>query len=287
MINLCSVVGSYVGVLPHMLRHYRELGVDRIMLATQCDRDNPSIVDEIRKIAREFDAVITIDYRGPWHEDVNARLLTEIRRSSPRDWFILSDQDELQSYPTGIQDVVSFAEARHADYIEGALLDRVSESGELISVSPTQPIGSQFPWVGFFAYAAFGSFPKKVVAAKGYVDVTHGQHSALNGFRLNHEVAFIQIHHFKWVEGLVGRLATRASHYRSGDWKLVHPDSVLESEKAVQLLSEPGVRLDRSNPGYLFARASLQFDDYPHWNAVIDRIKGKNGIARSKPGTVR
>lgn len=70
MINVCSVIGSYAGVLPHMLEHYRELGVDRILLVhTHVSRVEPQTFSRARpSIAQRYDAEVVIDYVGPWHE---------------------------------------------------------------------------------------------------------------------------------------------------------------------------------------------------------------------------
>lgn len=104
---------------------------------------------------------------------------------------------------------------------------------------------------------------------------------------MNHTSAFVQVHHFKWVAGVIERLASRVAKYRFGEWKLLHPGSVLESEKVLEYFTTNNSQINcLSDPRCMFARAGLAFSDYVHWDMVTELIKGPAGIAKSKPGSV-
>ena len=50
MIHLTTAVGGYVKVLPHMLQHYRALGVDSFFVHVNLLDDGDPILDEVRAV---------------------------------------------------------------------------------------------------------------------------------------------------------------------------------------------------------------------------------------------
>jgi hypothetical protein len=105
-----------------------------------------------------------------------------------------------------------------------------------------------------------GADPRKIVAAKGRVPVSIGQHRALAGVACPIEEAFVRVDHYKWTAGLVDRLRARVSELRDrqvGHWT--------ESERFVAYYSTHGGRIDRADPQF---RIAICEPAYPHWAAL-------------------
>lgn len=266
-IHLVSVVGSYVEVLPHMLAHYRGMGIESIYLAVHMERTQDPVHDQVEQVAREFGCNIHETEIGPWRPGTNPAIYTRIRRRHPRDWFILADQDELQVYPEPLADILGRCERRGYDYVEGCFLDRIARDGGLPPVRRDQPISGQFPLGGFLSKVLMDAYPKKIVAARGFVDVGWGQHTAHGARGMPIDDCFVPVHHFKWVAGLARRLEARARARR----EMGEPYGA-ESQRFVDYYRGNGGRIDLDDPALLIADCTRA--DYPHWERIREICRG-------------
>jgi hypothetical protein len=81
----------------------------------------------------------------------------------------------------------------------------------MVELLDTDDIFEKFPYAGFFRHPLSGANPNKICIAKGYVEITNGQHYAkIDGHTTwrwqgwNHPLiapinkCSVQVHHFKW-----------------------------------------------------------------------------------------
>ena len=106
MLNLVTVVGRNTHLLPHMLKHY-EGKVDKIYVAVYRQDENDGVLEEVLDLGIK-PCIIATDEKYNW-ERVTA-LYNYIKRTKPNDWWIVSDDDELQVYPYEISDIIKECE---------------------------------------------------------------------------------------------------------------------------------------------------------------------------------
>lgn len=211
-IHLATVIGGYIKVLPHMLKHYRELGIDSIFVNVHLTRPDDPILDEVQAVVDDVGCGIHSASVYEYTPQRNTEIFQNLRDQYSNDWFILADQDELQVYGDDIFELVQYCERNGYDYVEGCLLDRVARDGALTPVDAQTPLEDQFPLGGFIGWPLLGAYPRKVVLSKGHLKLTWGQHLSEGGHNVPIDDQLVQVHHFKWVDGLRDHLAARAQY---------------------------------------------------------------------------
>ena len=98
--------------------------------------------------------------------------------TKPNDWWIVSDDDEIQIYPKPIEEMIDECEVKGWEFITGGFLDRIGEDGNFPIVDSETNIWEVFPYSGFFRYPLSGACPNKVCVMKGKIQITNGQHYA-------------------------------------------------------------------------------------------------------------
>ena len=239
-----------------MLAHYRELGVASFSVNAHLSHSADNVIEEVRAITEDFGCGIASVTVGNWQND-QVGIYQRSRRRYPNDWFILADQDELQIYPGNLIEILNECDRKGYDYLMGCLVDRVGRDGEFLEIVPNLSIWTQFPLGGFISYPMLGAHPGKVVAAKGHVSLTRGQHQALSRRGCPIEEYFIQVHHFKWVKGLVDRLAQRAEMLKNS--KTSH---WIESQRFVSYYYANNGRIDVSDPRFRVLACDREYGDW-------------------------
>lgn len=259
-IHLITVVGRHCELLPSMVAHYRALGVEscaiNVHLATPAD----PVPEEIRDVADRHGAGLESIFVGDWQSQQVGVWCASMQRRAD-DWCLLADHDELHVYPDELASLLAYCDRKGYDYITGAFVDRFAADGGFPRVDRARPLWDQFPLGGFVSYPMLGADPRKVVAAKGHVRVCKGQHRALSGVGCPMEVAFAQVHHFKWTAGLVDRLRARAAELEAnavGHWT--------ESARFVSYYESHDGRIDLTDPRFLMAPCGA---GYPFWPRVL------------------
>ena len=239
-VHLSTAVGGSVSVLPHMLRHYRALGIESFFVHVNQADENDPILEEVRAVC-EVTSVST----GPaaWRD--NRAVHRAVMAKHPDDWFIVADQDELQIYPLSLEELFDECGRRGYDFIEGTLVDRLAPGGVFAEVDPQRSIWEQFPIEALVTAALLGGEPRKVVAAKGHVALTGGQHNASNGRGCPVEECHVAVHHFKWTAGIVERLRARAALLRARGLGFAE-----ESERLLRYVDEHGAAIDLHDPRF-------------------------------------
>jgi hypothetical protein len=262
-LHLVTVVGGCVDVLPHMLAHYRGLGIESFFVHVHARGDDDPVLEEAARAVGAFGCEMASTTTGEWRHDTNRELYRKARESRPDDWFVIADQDELQEYPRELPAIVRECEAAGYEYIEGCFVDRVARDGSFPPVAPHESIWRQFPLAGMVSASLLEANPNKVVAAKGKVELGAGQHYAFSGRGCPAEELYIPVHHFKWVAGVLERLEQRAAFRRAhGDryWE--------ESQRFVDYCRAHGGRLDVKDAAFLLDEAA---PEYAHWQDLKQR----------------
>jgi hypothetical protein len=261
-IHLVTVVGGHTQQLDCMLCHYRDMGIDSLLVNVHLENYGDKIYSEVQAIARRHKAEIASVFVGKWNQSVNPYLYRHTMEQAPKDWFVLADCDELQVYPNGLAETISAADRGSFDYIEGFIVDRVAIDGELRKIDSKQSLWEQFALAGLVTYPLLGGNCFKVVAAKGSTRLLPGQHYALRGKAWPRNVDWIAVHHFKWTEGLLERMRNRVRFYKSlGD------DLWMESQRLVDYLEQNDGKINTGEARFLLNEST---ERCPH----DDKLKG-------------
>jgi hypothetical protein len=259
-IHLTTVAGAFVEVLPHMLEHYRAQGVESFLVNAHVSSENDPVLDRIRQITSEFGCGIESIALGPWRQEVNPSIYERTRAVFPNDWFVLADQDELQLYPGDLRSILEECDAKGFDYVEGGFIDRIASDGGFAPVLRNRSIWEQFPLGGYISTPILDANPNKIVAAKGHVKLVPGQHAALSGRGCPAEECYVEVHHFKWVAGIVERLEQRVAFYKEQ-----HDPLWQESAKFLDYVRAHDGRIDITDSLFHIAPCS---PGHPCWNIV-------------------
>lgn len=259
-VHLVTVVGGYADVLPHMLAHYRALGIESFFVHAHGRDANDAVIEQVAQITREFGLTPASITAGQWLHSTNRELYNRTLRARPQDWFVIADQDELQVYPRELPSLLERCELQGYDYIEGCFLDRFARDGSFPAVSPNESIWRQFPLAGYVSAPVLQANPNKIVAAKGAVELGAGQHYAFSGRACPPEQLYVPVHHFKWVAGILERLEQRAEFRRKhGDryWE--------ESQRFVDYCRAHEGKLNTADAAFHLAEA---LPEYAQWEEV-------------------
>lgn len=256
--HLITTVGGHVDVLPHMLAHYQSLGIESFFVNLHLKNQSDPVREQVETITREFGSGIACIAVGDWQMALMEAYLTP-RELYPSDWFVLADQDELQVYPGSLPDVFADCQGHGWDYVRGMFVDRLARDGGFPPVLPGS-IWEQFPMGAFFSARVLHAEPRKVVAVHGPVPLAKGQHRALEGRPAPSREYYVPVHHFKWTEGVAGRLETRAAQLREQGFS-----QWAESAYFLEYLRQTGGRVNLADPNLFIAECK---PEYPHWEAV-------------------
>ena len=257
-------MGANAVLLPHTLAHYASLGFDSLIVNVHLTSYDDPLLPRVRAIAQEFGAEIGSIYIGKWLKSVNTFLYGQTLCERPNDWFVLADVDEFQIYPEDIRTFFSKMDEAKFDFVEGCVIDRIARDGSLPAVAADRAIWEQFPLAGMITFPILKANILKVVAAKGYVRLAWGQHSALSGRGCPREQQYIQVHHFKWWSGLTDRLEERVEFFKQ------HGVSIWdESQRFIDYCRQHDGKIDVSDPELFVAESGTE---YTLWPNVKERV---------------
>jgi hypothetical protein len=265
LIHLVTVVGGHFNVLPHLLEHYRALGVESFFVNAHLTRQNDPTLDQIREITTRFGCGVASVTVGDW-QLVQRELYERQRRAYPNDWFILADHDELALWPNGVKETIEDCDSQGYDHLRGCLIDRIARDGTFPELQDGEPVAGQFPLGAFFTNPVQAADPRKVVAVKGALPIRKGQHHAIGGKSCPTRDHYLEIHHFKWHAGIEKRLADRAVMLRDqghGHW--------IESARFAQYHSITQGQINMEDPHLHVGECN---PSYEHWERVKKIVLG-------------
>lgn len=276
MLNLVTVVGRNTHMLPHMIKHY-ENKVDNIYVAAYTYSEDDTILYDLEELGIKPYRVFT-DVKFNWNRVTE--IYNQIKSEKPNDWWIVSDDDELQVYPTDIPYLIKHCEKNSWDFITGGFLDRLGIGGRFPEVLINTNIHKDFPLAGFFRNYLSGACPNKVTLMKGFQKVSSGQHYAefsdgSNSWGERHpkrmpiEKCFTQVHHFKWDSTCVKRIKEVAD---------VNKDYAFSDEyrKMYDAIVDNNFKIDVSKNEFKFVKLKnfsyIDYYDYPFWKDLTEKI---------------
>jgi len=276
VLNLVTVVGRNTHILPHMLKHYEDK-VDKIHVAVYQQHKDDGILKEVESLGIEPYDVYTDD---KYNWNTVTHIYNAIKHTKPNEWWIVSDDDELQVYPRDIKDIINECENKGYDFVTGGFIDRIGTNGIFPKVSRETDIHKAFPYAGFFRYPMSGACPNKVTLMRGYQEVTPGQHYAkfndgTNSWGTKHpkrmpvEECFTQVHHFKWDSSVLERLLEVAETKKDYSFHK-------EYNKMYRAIARTDWKIDIENKDYLVEKLNnfsyIDYKDYPHWDKLRSLI---------------
>lgn len=275
MLNLVTVVGRNTHILPHMLKHYEDK-VDKMYVVVYRQNDNDSILEEIEELGIKPYWVVT---EPKYHWDRVTHIYNTVKLKKPNDWWIVSDDDELQAYPDSIDNIVRKCEEKGYDFVTGGFLDRIGKDGIFPKVTRDTNIHEEFELAGFFRYPLSGACPNKVTLMKGYQEVTPGQHYAkfdkgnswgeAHPKRMPVEECFTQVHHFKWDSSVIERLLDVSETKEDYSY-------FKEYSKMYRAIARNNWKIDIDNKEFLVEKfknySYIDYNDYPHWDVLRSKI---------------
>jgi hypothetical protein len=276
MINLVTVVGENTHILPHMLKHYEDV-IDKAYVAVYRQSDDDGILEEIEELGIEPFMVFT-EPKYNWERVTE--IYNTIKQTKPNDWWIVSDDDELQVYPEPIEDIVKNCERYGYDFVTGGFLDRIGIDGTFPEVTRDTNLHKAFPLAGFFRHPMSKACPNKVTLMKGFQDISSGQHYAsfkdgTNSWGKGHprrmpiNEVFTQVHHFKWDSTCVERIKKVADNKKDYSYSE-------EYRVMYEALKKNNFKIDTTNLKFLVEELKefsyIKYMDYPHWDTLKNKI---------------
>jgi hypothetical protein len=258
-----------------MLNHYKDI-VDEIYVVVYRQDPLDGILEEVRNLGVKTYRVVT-EPKFNWERVTE--LYNEVKRTKPKEWWIVSDDDELHVYPKPVREMIRECDENGWKFITGGFVDRIGKDGEFPHITRESDIWQEFPLAGFFRYPMSKAMPNKVCVMLGEVDVTPGQHFAVIGDsdtwrergwdhpeRYPIDRGFVQVHHFKWDNTVLERLKevseTREDYTY---WR--------EYRKMLRNIQKNNYRIDISKPEYYIEENSgKDFNEYSHWKELIEVI---------------
>lgn len=243
-VRLISCVGVRhdLALLPHYLRHYRDLGVhpSRMHIVLNGLEDDADEVARAQEILQDHGVTPHEVWVAPYTSDAMWEKRREVQRqvASAEDWVISADVDEFCEFPDALEPFLAYCERRGANCVQGVFIDRLAADGRLRAVEPEPTLWEQFPVETDIACTVrrgegggywYGTV--NIMACRGDVLPSRGGHHPLSDgrgvsyllgrplaeFPAITDPAFrftlpLRVHHFKWTrtltDGLRQRLAT-------------------------------------------------------------------------------
>ena len=279
MIRLVTVTGSRTTTLKHMLNHYKDI-VDEMHIVVY-DWEEKSNLLEVQNIVSEFRnaKIVKVVVEELYNWEKVTKLYNEVKSSHPNDWWVISDDDEFHSYSYSLKSIIAACDMNGWDMVRGGFVDRIGVDGEMVELLDTDDIFEKFPYAGFFRHPLSGANPNKICIAKGYVEITNGQHYAkIDGHTTwkwqgwNHpliapiEMYNVQVHHFKWDSTCAGRIRHVANQNK--DYSYSEEYRVMYRELAKYRFKLP---LDDERFGFELS-PTYHYLGYSKWEQLIKQI---------------
>tara|TARA_R110000868_G_scaffold383047_1_gene649750 strand:- start:1343 stop:2131 length:789 start_codon:yes stop_codon:yes gene_type:complete len=259
-----------------MLKHYEKV-VDKIYVIVYRQSEDDTILEEIEELGIKPYKIVT---EPKFHWERVTDIYNTVKLTKPNDWWIVSDDDELQIYPDSIESIIKTCDRGGYSFVSGGFLDRIGKDGTFPKVTRETKLNEAFPLAGFFRYPMSGACPNKVTLMKGYQKICSGQHYAIfedgtNSWGSSHpkrlpiQECFTQVHHFKWDSTVLERLKEVA------DIKKEYAYSE-EYEKMYNAIKNSDWKINTNNSDYLVENLNkssyIIYESYSKWEALKEVI---------------
>ncbi|MCP4457118.1 MAG: hypothetical protein GY816_03675 [Cytophagales bacterium] len=130
-LRTCIGVKYDLPLIRHFIEYYKDFGVDEfyITLSSHSERQNLEIA---KSILKEYDIEPFDIWIGPYREHIRGEYLCNmVDHLNDDEWVLTADCDEFQEYPMELHRFVSQLDEDEVTWVEGAIVDRVSSTGEI------------------------------------------------------------------------------------------------------------------------------------------------------------
>ncbi|HEV2968859.1 MAG TPA: glycosyltransferase family 2 protein [Pirellulales bacterium] len=232
MIYSVALIHDGLSILPHFLQHYRDLGVDRILLGAET-----RAYDEAHFIAKSFDVQVAPfrqkRFNDPGNQELE-ELLLRLHGVEDDDYVLYLDCDEFQEYPAPLKAVVAEMDKRNIWAARGWFIDRLAPDGKFRPILPAPSLDRQFPVKCHATRNIVGGWDQKIMICRGRVRLKGGHHDTFNAmYDIEPILGAYRVHHYKWTEGVEDRMSYRGQGSTS-------PIYHRETESAVQIARQRG-----------------------------------------------
>lgn len=212
MLVICPIFDR-IELLPFYLRHYTNLGATQFVFAVWNGETNPlwHRIDDWKfdypiELRKSVECPIE-SYNGPSETVGLNRMREEFRKT--HDWFCVADLDEFCWFKDGASMRAVAGEADMAGFssVHGFFHDRFARDLSFPAIDPSKTLDEQFP-LRADATGWHGANTNKVCLARTNVPILSGHHGATGAIWMNQ----IEVHHFKWTQGVEARLQERFKH---------------------------------------------------------------------------
>jgi hypothetical protein len=211
MLVICPIFDR-CDLLPFYLRYYTRLGATQFVVALWNGERNP--VFEVVKsytnwpieIRTSIECLVK-DYNGPDESHGLNQIRLEFKeRGFP--WYCLADLDEFCWFKDGktMPQIVAEAEAAGFNAVHGTFYDRLARNGKFPPIG--EVLDDTFPLTAEIT-KAMGATTGKVPLSHIDLAVESGHHYTKGKPWWNQ----VEVHHFKWTDGVVGRLRERDMYF--------------------------------------------------------------------------
>ena len=235
-LRVLSSLSHDATLLPHFVKHYRWLGVERFAISIHEQR--PGVRAEAEAIVETLGPGIdlhaaTARQQRSGVEGWNKEELRQ-RVAQPDDWIIPADLDEFIQFSVPLPNLLEQMCGRNAQYVMGRFSDRLAPGGELTATLPFPNLWLQYPLEADVSVRLARCLCTKVVLSRGDCPLGCGHHFVCGPARELRSAHGI-VHHFKWRAGLVEALTRRVEIYRHQKVPWVG-----ESERVLAYLTKHG-----------------------------------------------
>jgi hypothetical protein len=123
---LVTVAGHRTNTLKHQLNYYKDKIRDAFIVVYEHENSDKKKSEEINEIVKEFGFKIhTIRTHRPFDWEKVTNIYNEIKMNYPNDWWIISDDDELQVYWKPIEDIINDCEKNGWQFVTGGFVELV------------------------------------------------------------------------------------------------------------------------------------------------------------------
>jgi hypothetical protein len=212
-------------LLPHFVRHYRQLGVTTFRAVVN-RHQRPSLPEQVERCG----VVIAEVLDEPFECERTYAVLDTVRqrRVARSEWCLVADLDEFLAPPVPLPGLIRRCDHEGCDHLQGVLIDRLAEDGSFPELDE-RPLDEQFPMAGRITSKLTCGCDTKVPLMRGSCPIVPGLHRT-EGRALPGVVA--EVHHFKWSARVIDNIADRmCASYQQGKWYWREGEAVLDYER--------------------------------------------------------
>jgi hypothetical protein len=206
-LSCCVSTDFDYDILPHFMRHYKDIGVDEFLIILHVISDDLGKLEYCQKILRDFGVKEKKIWRDDYDPVLHTSLLMKLNKeyAETEDWVLTIDIDEFHEYCCDLRKIIAYCEERNINFISGNFVDRLTEDGKIVDINNKTDLFESFPVKSEVFRNVFHGCHWKVMIHKCYIDLIPGQHFVKDSdtyVPISFPEVF-SVNHFKWRGDLI------------------------------------------------------------------------------------